>query len=166
MGFPLAMRVGSGSTGVMKIALGSDHAGFGFKERVKSLLIDWGHTPLDFGCFDTKPADYPDFVLPAAAAVASGRCERGIVFGGSGNGEAIAANKLRGIRCGVGWSVESVRLTRAHNDANVLSLGGRLVNPADLESMLRMFLETPFDSGRHATRIAKLAALGSAPTPA
>lgn len=149
----------------MKIALGSDHAGFVFKERVKAWLIDWGHTPLDFGSFDTSPVDYPDFVLPAAAAVASGRCERGFVFGGSGNGEAMAANKLRGIRCGVGWSVESVRLTRAHNDANVLSLGGRLVNPAELEQITRVFLETAFEGGRHAPRLAKLALLGSLPSP-
>jgi ribose 5-phosphate isomerase B len=149
----------------MKIALGSDHAGFVFKERVKVLLIDWGHTPLDFGCFDATPVDYPDFVVPAAAAVASGRCERGFVFGGSGNGEAIAANKLRGIRCGVGWSVESVRLTRAHNDANVLSLGGRLVNPAELEQITRVFLDTPFDGGRHANRLTKLALLGSLSSP-
>ena len=97
--------------------------------------------------------------------MASGRCERGFVFGGSGNGEAIAANKLRGIRCGVGWSVESVRLTRAHNDANVLSLGGRLVNPAELEQITRVFLDTPFDGGRHASRLTKLALLGSLSSP-
>ena len=146
----------------MTIALGSDHAGFEFKERVKAWLGAWGHTPVDFGCFNASPVEYPDFVLPAAAAVALGRCERGFVFGGSGNGEAMAANKLRGIRCGVGWSLESVRLTRAHNDANVLSLGGRLVNPADLEAMTRLFLETPFEGGRHSARIAKLESLGSA----
>lgn len=145
----------------MKIALGTDHAGFQFKERVKAILIAMGHDPLDFGCFSEAAVDYPDFILPAAAAVASGRCERGFVFGGSGNGEAMAANKIRGVRCGLGWTRESVRLTRAHNDANVLSLGARLVDPGELEPLVRLFLETAFEEGRHAVRLAKIDGLGS-----
>lgn len=147
--------------GGMKIALGSDHAGFAAKEQVKSILLGLGHTPVDFGTFSEASVDYPDFTLPAAAAVAKGECERGFVFGGSGNGEAIAANKLRGIRCGLGWDLESVRLTRAHNDANVLSIGGRLVNASQIESMVKLFLDTPFEGGRHVARLAKLASLGS-----
>lgn len=145
----------------MRIALGSDHAGFAFKEQVKGWVKLMGHEPVDFGCHSESPVDYPDFVLPAAAAVASGQCDRGFVFGGSGNGEAMASNKLRGVRCGLGWNRESVRLTRAHNDANVLALGGRLVDPAELESMVRAFLETPFEGGRHLARLARLESLGS-----
>ncbi len=147
----------------MKIALGTDHAGFPFKERVKSILTELGHDPLDFGCFSTDAVDYPDFILPAARAVASGRCERGFVFGGSGNGEAMAANKIKGVRCGIGWNRESVRLTRAHNDANVLSLGARLIESGELEVLVRLFLETPFEGGRHAVRLEKIAGLGSVP---
>ncbi len=145
----------------MKIALGTDHAGFVFKERVKALLVTLGHEPVDFGTFSEVSCDYPDFVVPAAMAVARGECERGIVFGGSGNGEAMAANKVRGVRCGLCWTVEAAQLNRRHNDGNVLSLGGRLVPEAELEAIVRAWLDTPFEGGRHVARLAKFAELGS-----
>ena len=107
----------------MKISLGSDHAGFRYKEKVKELLGSLGHEVKDFGTFSQDPVDYHLFIRPAAEAVARGECERGIVFGGSGNGEAMVANKVHGVRCALCWSEESARLSRQHNDANVLSMG-------------------------------------------
>lgn len=140
----------------MKISLGTDHAGFRLKEKVKELLNSLGHEVIDFGTFSEEPVDYPLFVRPAAEAVARGECERGIVFGGSGNGEAMTANKVRGVRCALCWSEESARLSRQHNDANVLSLGERLI-PEDLAlNIVRIWLTTDFEGGRHARRIAML----------
>ena len=140
----------------MKIALGTDHAGFRLKEKVKELLGTLGHEVKDFGTFNEEPVDYPRFIRPAAEAVARGECDRGIVFGGSGNGEAMAANKVRGVRCALCWSEESARLSRQHNDANVLSLGERLI-PEDLAlRIVQIWLTTPFEGGRHAARIAQL----------
>ncbi|MDQ3119230.1 MAG: ribose 5-phosphate isomerase B [Verrucomicrobiota bacterium] len=141
---------------MMKICLGTDHAGFRLKEKVKALLESLGHEVADFGTFSPEAVDYPIFVRPAAEAVARGECERGIVFGGSGNGEAMTANKVRGIRCAVCWNEESARLSRQHNDANVLSLGERLVPEELAFAMVRLWLETPFEGGRHARRIAQL----------
>src|SRR4029077_983812 len=112
----------------MKISLGSDHAGFRYKEKVKELLASLGHEVKDFGTFNEDPVDYPLFIRPAAEAVASGACERGIVLGGSGNGEAMVANKVRGVRCALCWSLETARLAREHNDSNVLSLGERMIS--------------------------------------
>lgn len=140
----------------MKIALGTDHAGYKLKEAVKALLVSLGHEPVDFGTFNEEPVDYPKFVRPAAEAVARGECERGIVFGGSGNGEAMSANKVRGVRCALCWSEESARLSRQHNDANVLSLGQRLVPEALALAIVRVWLTTEFEGGRHAQRIAQL----------
>lgn len=147
----------------MKVALGTDHAGFALKESVKAWLAAHGHEPVDFGTFSDAPCDYPDFVVPAARAVARGECGRGLVFGGSGNGEAIAANKMRGVRCGLCWTTEAARLNRQHNDGNVLSLGARLITEAEALEIVRVWLETPFEGGRHAARLAKLATLGSEP---
>jgi len=140
----------------MKIALGTDHAGYQLKEAVKALLISLGHEPVDLGTFNEEPVDYPKFVRPAAQAVARGECDRAVVFGGSGNGEAMAANKVRGVRCALCWNEESARLSRQHNDANVLSLGQRLI-PQDLAlAIVRVWLTTEFEGGRHAGRIAQL----------
>jgi ribose 5-phosphate isomerase B len=140
----------------MKIALGTDHAGFHHKEAVKALLQELGHEVVDFGTNSEEAVDYPLFIRPAAEAVARGECERGIVFGGSGNGEAMVANKVHGVRCALCWSEESARLSRQHNDANVLSLGERLVpEPLALE-IVRVWLSTEFEGGRHARRIAEL----------
>jgi len=138
---------------MMKIAIGSDHAGFRYKEILKAALAARGHEVRDFGTSSSMPVDYPLFIRPVAEAVARGEHERGIVLGGSGNGEAIVANRVRGIRCTVGWNVESVRLGRAHNDSNVLSLGERFVPEGDLMAMLDTWLATPFDGGRHRRRV-------------
>jgi len=138
----------------VKIAIGSDHAGFEYKEKIKILLAGLGHEVRDFGTFSAEPVDYPLFIRPAAEAVAGGACERGIVLGGSGNGEAIVANKVRGIRCALCWSVETARLAREHNDSNVLSLGQRMI-AADLAlEIVKVWLVTPFEGGRHARRVA------------
>jgi ribose 5-phosphate isomerase B len=140
----------------MKIALGSDHAGYAYKEAVKRLLEQLGHEVHDFGTDSNAPVDYPDFIRPAAQAAASGECERAIVFGGSGNGEAISANKVRGIRCALCWSLETARLSREHNDANALSIGERMIPEALALEIVKVWLETPFSGGRHAARLAKL----------
>lgn len=137
----------------MNLAIGSDHAGFRYKERLRELLPAWGHRVQDFGTFSPAPVDYPLFVRPVAEAVAREEFERGIVIGGSGNGEAIVANRVRLVRCTVCWNVESARLARRHNDANVLSLGERLIPEGELEAIVRTWLETPFEGGRHVRRI-------------
>lgn len=140
----------------MRIAIGCDHAGFRYKEKVKTFVAARGHEVIDFGTHSTDPVDYPDFVRPVATAVASGTAERGVVLGGSGNGEAMVANRVAGIRCALCWNVESVRLARAHNDANVLALGERLLDWDSVEAILDAWLTTDFEAGRHARRIAKI----------
>src|SRR3954471_9326605 len=140
----------------MKISLGTDHAGYRLKEKVKQLLESLGHQVVDFGTFSDEAVDYPLFVRPAAEAVARGECERGIVFGGSGNGEAMAANKVRGVRCALCWNEEVARLSRQHNDANVLSLGQRVILEETALEVVRVWLTTDFEGGRHALRIAQL----------
>ena len=140
----------------MKVALASDHAGFRYKGLVAEMLLLLGHEIFDFGTSSEEPVDYPVFIRRAAEAVAGGRCERGIVFGGSGNGEAMVANRVRGIRCALCWNAESARLSRAHNDANMLSIGQRLVSESDAWAIVRTWLSTPFDGGRHEARIAQI----------
>jgi ribose 5-phosphate isomerase B len=137
----------------MKIAIGSDHAGFAYKQRVIALLQELGHEVQDFGTYSTEPVDYPLFVRPVAEAIAAGQFERGIVLGGSGNGEAIVANRVRGVRCTVCWNLESARVGRAHNDANVLSLGERMVSIEIALDIVKLWLTTPFEGGRHQRRI-------------
>src|SRR3954464_4482421 len=140
----------------MKVALGTDHAGFHYKEKIKALLVELGHEVKDFGTFSEEPVDYPVFIRPAAESVVRGECERAIVFGGSGNGEAMAANKVRGVRCALCWNEESARLSRQHNDANVLSIGERMVSEDLLVKIVTLWLETPFEGGRHIPRIEAL----------
>ena len=137
----------------MNIAIGSDHAGFDYKEKLKTYLAEQGHTVVDFGTYSAEPADYPLFIRPTAEAVANGECERGIVLGGSGNGEAIVANRVQGVRCALCWNVESARLGRQHNNANVISIGQRMVAPDTAIEIVRTWLETPFEGGRHQRRI-------------
>jgi ribose 5-phosphate isomerase B len=137
----------------MKIAIGSDHAGFRYKQEIIRMLRGGGHEVVDMGTNSEEPVDYPVFIRPVAEAVAAGRCERGIVLGGSGNGEAIVANRVRGIRCALCWNVESARLSRQHNNANVLSLGERLIDLETALGIVRVWLETPFEGGRHQRRI-------------
>ena len=140
----------------MRIAIGSDHAGFRYKELIKTHLAAAGHEVTDFGTHSPEPVDYPLFIRPVAEAVAAGQVERGIVLGGSGNGEAMVANRVRGIRCALCWNIESARLGRAHNDANVISLGERMIAEPDLMPIVDTWLTTPFDGGRHARRIAMI----------
>jgi ribose 5-phosphate isomerase B len=140
----------------MKIAIGSDHAGFSYKEMLKPLLISWGHTVQDFGTDSEKPVDYPEFIRSVAEAVAQSRFDRGIVLGGSGNGEAIVANKVSGIRCSLCWDEQTARWGREHNDANVLSIGERTVPPELAQKIVKIWLDTPFAGGRHARRVAKI----------
>lgn len=141
-------------TGSAPIAIASDHAGFELKTVLADALRRRGLEVRDFGTDSAEPVDYPDFIRPAAEAVARGECGRGIVLGGSGNGEAMVANRVRGVRCALCWNVESARLARAHNDANMLSLGQRLVPKEEALAILDAWLTTPFDGGRHARRIA------------
>jgi ribose 5-phosphate isomerase B len=142
----------------VKIAIGTDHAGYRYKEKIKGFLTEAGHEVQDFGTFSDESCDYPDFIFPVAKAVAEGAFERGIVLGGSGNGEAIAANKVKGIRCAVCWNTLSAEMARRHNDANVLSLGERMIYEDQLEAIVATWLETPFDGGRHERRIQKIEA--------
>lgn len=140
----------------MKIAIASDHAGFDYKEAVKKFLTEKGFEVEDFGTYSKDSCDYPDFVFAAARAVAAGDCDRGIVFGGSGNGEAIAANKIKGIRCGLAWDLRSARLCREHNDANMLSMGQRMLAVEEMLEITELWLNTKFEGGRHQQRIEKL----------
>lgn len=140
----------------MRIGVASDHAGFRYKTLVAEHLRRLGNDVQDFGTDSETPVDYPDYIRPLAVAVAQGKLERGFAFGGSGNGEAITANRVRGIRCAVTWNLESARLSRAHNDANILSFGQRLVPEELLLPIVDLWLTTPFEGGRHIARIRKL----------
>ncbi len=137
----------------MKIALGSDHAGFKYKEAIKQYLLGLGHEVTDYGTNSEEVVDYPLFIRPVAEAVARGDAERGIVLGGSGNGEAIAANRVKGVRCALCWNADTARLGRQHNDANVISLGQRMISEDTALDIVRIWLETPFEGGRHLRRI-------------
>ncbi|MCE0522844.1 MAG: RpiB/LacA/LacB family sugar-phosphate isomerase [Methylacidiphilales bacterium] len=140
----------------MKIALGSDHAGFAYKEKVKALLLSLGHEVTDCGTHSEAPVPYPEYIRPAAQAVAGGACERGIVFGGSGNGEAMVANKVKGVRCAYVWNSQTAELGRKHNDANVIAFGGRMISEYIMLECVRIFLDTPFEGGRHIERIREI----------
>ena len=137
----------------MKIAIGSDHAGFRYKERIKEFLQELGHDVNDFGTSSEEPVDYPLFIRPVAEAVARGEYERGIVLGGSGNGEAMMANRIKKVRCALCWNEELARLARQHNDSNVLSLGQRVIPEETALDVVRVWLETAFEGGRHVRRI-------------
>jgi ribose 5-phosphate isomerase B len=137
----------------MKIAIGSDHAGFHYKEEIKRYLENQGHEVKDYGTYSEESVDYPVFIRPVAEAVARGEFERGIVLGGSGNGEAITANRVKGIRCGLCWNSESARLNRLHNDGNVLSLGERMISLQAAFEIIDVWLKTEFEGGRHVNRI-------------
>lgn len=137
----------------MLIAIASDHAGFEYKERLKLYLIESGHIVEDFGTNSNESTDYPTWIRPCAEAVAAGEFDRGVVLGGSGNGEAMVANRVAGIRCALCWNVKSAELARQHNDANMLSLGQRMVSFDDARAIVEAWLETPFEGGRHVRRI-------------
>jgi ribose 5-phosphate isomerase B len=138
------------------IGIGSDHAGFAYKEAIKARLLSEGHTVRDFGTDSEAPCDYPDFIRPVAEAVARGEVERGIVLGGSGNGEAIVANRVKGVRCGLCWNEQTAIWNRSHNDGNCLSLGQRTISEDEVLRIVATWLATPFEGGRHITRIEKI----------
>lgn len=140
----------------MKISIGSDHAGFEYKERIIAHLKAAGHEVADCGTSSPESTDYPLFIIPAAEAVASAQTERGIVLGGSGNGEAMAANKVKGVRCALCWNDETAELSRRHNNANVLSIGQRMISIEIALQIVDIWLKTPFDGGRHERRISEL----------
>jgi ribose 5-phosphate isomerase B len=137
----------------MKLAIGSDHAGYRYKQLLIAHLEAAGHEVRDFGTDSTRPVDYPRFIRPVAEAVAAGDVERGIVLGGSGNGEAIVANRVPGVRCALCWNEQSAQLARAHNDANVISLGERMIGRADALRIVDVWMSTDFEGGRHQRRI-------------
>ncbi|HZP90079.1 MAG TPA: ribose 5-phosphate isomerase B [Actinomycetota bacterium] len=141
----------------MKIALGADHAGFELKEVLAAFLRSEGHEVLDLGTHSTDPVDYPPVCADVARAVAGGVAHAGILLGGSGQGEQITANKVRGIRAALCNDLYTARLSREHNDANVLTMGARIVAPTLATEIVRMWLGTPFEGGRHLRRIEQIA---------
>src|SRR5436305_2002530 len=143
----------------MKIAIAEDHAGFALKEKLRLKLADQGHEVADFGTASTDSCDYPDFARQVACAVAQGRSDRGILVCSTGIGMAMAANKVAGVRAAPAQSEDEVRLTREHNDANVLTLGARYLNEEHAAGWIRVILETESTGGRHPRRVAKRAEL-------
>lgn len=141
----------------MKIAIGGDHAGFEYKEAIKTELTNAGHEVRDFGPFSADSVDYPDFAHPLALAVEQGEQEFGILICGSGNGVAITANKHQGIRAALCWNTELGVLARQHNNANVLCLPARFISMELAQDIVAQFLQTPFEGGRHVNRVNKIA---------
>lgn len=141
----------------MRIAMGCDHAGYPLKEALKIFLSEEGHEVEDFGTDSEEMVDYPDFCAAAARAVVDGRADRGIVLGGSGQGEQLAANKVQGARAALCNDLYLAELSRRHNDANVLAIGGRIVAVALAKEIVRLWLATPFEGGRHARRLEQVA---------
>jgi ribose 5-phosphate isomerase B len=142
-----------------RITIGSDHAGFELKMHLVARLRDAGHAVADLGTDSTEPVDYPPICAAVGRAVRDGDADVGIVVGGSGQGEQLAANKVRGVRAALCNDLYTARLARAHNDANVLAMGGRVVGVGVADDIVDLFLATPFDGGRHAIRVAQIMAL-------
>ncbi len=145
----------------MKIAIGADHKGFPLKEKVRMFLEQWGHTVLDMGTHSEASVDYPDYGLKVARAVADGSVDRGITVCWTGNGMNIVVNKVKGIRAGMALNTEMAYMTRLHNDANLLTLAGKYTPESELETILKAFLETEFEGGRHIARLKKIKAAES-----
>lgn len=143
----------------MKIAIGADHAGFALKEQLRRRLAEEGHEVVDFGAESAESCDYPDYAQPVAREVAQGRVDRGILVCSTGIGMAMAANKVAGVRAAPAQSADEVRLTREHNDANVLTLGARYLDEQRATELVDLFLAAEFLGGRHARRVAKIAQL-------
>ena len=137
----------------MRIAIGGDHAGFPLKEHLVDVLQKWGHTVDDQGTDSTEPVDYPPICAGVARTVVTGLADVGIVLGGSGQGEQMSANKVHGVRAALCNDLYTARMARQHNDANVLSIGARIVAPELAEEITRIFLDTPFEGGRHQRRL-------------
>ena len=140
----------------MKIALGCDHGGYELKEFIITVLNKLGYEHEDFGCYSTESCDYPDFGAAAARAVAEGKCDRGIVICTTGIGVSITANKVNGIRCALCSEPLSAEMTRRHNDANMLAMGGGLIGNNMADRIVDAFLNTPFEGGRHQRRVDKI----------
>jgi ribose 5-phosphate isomerase B len=140
----------------LTVSIGTDHAGYPLKAPIVALLQERGHVVLDFGCGSAESCDYPDFVRPAAEAIASGEADCGIVLGGSGNGEAIVANKVKGVRCGLCWDVWSAEMTKLHNHANCIAMGARPVPEALALQIVTAWLDADYEGGRHLRRVAKI----------
>lgn len=140
------------------LGIGSDHAGYRYKQLIIKHLTARGMKVHDFGTDSEESVDYPKYIRPVAEAVAAGTCRLGIVLGGSGNGEAMVANKVRGIRCAVCWNLDSARLAKEHNNANVISLGQRLIPEADVLAVVDTWLAADFQGGRHERRIRQIEA--------
>jgi ribose 5-phosphate isomerase B len=143
----------------MRIAIGADHAGFALKEKLRERLAGQGHEIVDFGTSSAESCDYPDFARPVAREVAEHRADRGILVCSTGIGMAMAANKVAGVRAAPGQSEDEVRLTREHNDANVLTLGARYLDEQRASGLIDIFLKTEFAGGRHARRVGKIGQL-------
>lgn len=143
----------------MKIAMASDHGGLDLKNRVKQYLEECGHQVVDFGTYTSYSCDYPDFARPCAEAVANGSCERGIVVCTTGIGVSIVANKVKGVRCALCTNSDMATMTRRHNNANVLAMGQRYVDFDTAKQIVKAFLSTPFDGGRHQRRVDKIETL-------
>jgi ribose 5-phosphate isomerase B len=143
----------------MKIAVGADHKGYLLKERIIGLLEKWGYIVLDMGTNSEESVDYPDFGAKVAHAVADGKADIGVNICWTGNGMAIVSNKVKGVRAGLALNVEMSRLTRLHNDANVLVLSGKYTPENEIEEIVKVFLDTPFEGGRHVARLNKIKAL-------
>ncbi len=143
----------------MRIAIGGDHAGYPLKQHLVGVLQKWGHAVDDLGTESTEAVDYPPICAAVARAVAGGRADAGIVLGGSGQGEQISANKVHGARAALCNDLYTARMARRHNNANVLSIGARIVAPELAEEIVRIFLDTPFEGGRHQRRIDEIAAI-------
>jgi len=146
----------------MRVAVATDHAGLPLKAPIVEWLAAAGHDVVDFGVDEPTPVDYPDVIAPAAQAVADGDCSLGVVLGGSGTGEQIVANKVRGIRCVEAGDPVTARLARQHNDANVLSMGARIIGREVALACLAAFIEGRFEGGRHVRRVEKISALEDA----
>lgn len=140
----------------MRIAIASDHAGFQMKEQIKKFLKELGHEPKDFGTTGKEAVDYPDFALKVADSITNRECERGILFCGTGLGMSIAANKVSGIRAALCYNEETAKLSREHNDANVLTLGARLIELEKAKEIIEVWLKTEFLGGIHSERINKI----------
>jgi len=152
-------RVPGGGASPLKVAIGSDHRGFTLKTQLTEYMAELGHSVVDCGMKEGEPRDYPDIALAVAEKVARGLCDRGVLIDMVGVGSAIAANKIKGIRAGTCYDVEAARSSRLHNDANVLVLGSSFVNRGLARRMVRIWLETPFEGGRHQKRVDKIARL-------
>ena len=143
----------------MRIAIGADHAGYALKQHLVGTLRKLGHTVEDFGTMSEEPVDYPDICAAVGRAVVRGQADRGIVIGGSGQGEQMAANKVHGVRAALCNDLYTTRMSRLHNDANVLAIGGRIVASGLADEIAQLWLETPFEGGRHQRRVDQIAAI-------